>query len=330
MKPILTNIPVGVWSGWEEATRLVAPLEDTHGVSDPHQRPFSRIKAIKAAWKLFRERKSGVAFLVTANLTGFVLAGLLRVWPWGRLPLFFTATIWTHPRNSVERWVRRQMFSFIGPSIRRIFVHTRCEIRAFARTFGLPEEKFRFVPFCHRLSGYSYEVRDDGYVWSGGNGDRDYRTLLEAVENLEFPVVINSTRKKLFEGLSIPGHVRVEGVTPEKFRERMAACRVGVVPMEKGKLHPGGQQTFLALMALGKAVVVTDPEGARDYIDDGRDGFLVPPQDSRALYNVLRRLIAEPELRVAIGRRARNRALPLDEERRGRALLKALRGDLSD
>lgn len=47
-------------------------------------------------------------------------------------------------------------------------------------------------------------------------------------------------------------------------------------------------------MRLGKPVIVTDPEGARDYIQDGETGLTVPPGDPQALRQALERLLHDP------------------------------------
>ena len=330
MNPIIvTNAGFAAWPEWSARTRVVAASPGTRSASDPHRVPRSRFRALRAAWELFRHRREADCYLVLADLTGFLLSALLRTWPGRRPPVFFTATIWTWPRFPLERGLRRAMFRYIRPAIRRIFVHSRVEIENYHRVFGLPRELFRFVPFCHQLTGYDYEVRDDGYVWAGGNGDRDYRTFIEAVRPLRVPVLINATRQELFTGIDIPPHVTIRGTTPEGFRRNLAACRVAVVPMEGGKLHPGGQQTYLAAMAMGKPVIVTDPAGGRDYIDDGRDGILVEPGDVEGLRRSLEGLLEDPDLRVRMGRHARERAAGMTEEWRGTTLLAIIEEELS-
>jgi glycosyltransferase involved in cell wall biosynthesis len=68
--------------------------------------------------------------------------------------------------------------------------------------------------------------------------------------------------------------------------------------------------------AAGLPLVVTDSGGLGDTVEDGVNGLLVPPSDSRALASALRRLIAEPALRRAMGRASRTRAERLFDARR--------------
>ena len=61
-------------------------------------------------------------------------------------------------------------------------------------------------------------------------------------------------------------------------------------------------------MSRGKAVIGTSPGGHEDMIADGETGLLVPAGEEDALLRAMRRLIAEPETAVAMGRAARERS----------------------
>jgi glycosyltransferase involved in cell wall biosynthesis len=77
-----------------------------------------------------------------------------------------------------------------------------------------------------------------------------------------------------------------------------------VVPMEGGLLHSGGQQSFLNAMAVGKPVIVTDPDGASSYIEHGVTGLLVPPGDTKQLGEALQYLLEDENRRREMGERA--------------------------
>ena len=89
-------------------------------------------------------------------------------------------------------------------SVARFVVWASHEVEDYARAFGLPKEKLEYVPFHTTLHDYAYEVRDDGYLFAGGNFDRDYRTLIEAVRDLPLPVWIATTRPEQLAGVSLP------------------------------------------------------------------------------------------------------------------------------
>jgi glycosyltransferase involved in cell wall biosynthesis len=61
-------------------------------------------------------------------------------------------------------------------------------------------------------------------------------------------------------------------------------------------------------MASGLPVIITPLCGYEGIVEDGVEGFLVPPRDPQAIAERLRRLSADGELRVRMGRAARARA----------------------
>lgn len=61
--------------------------------------------------------------------------------------------------------------------------------------------------------------------------------------------------------------------------------------------------------ASGCALVTTDAPGCRDVVADGIDGLLVPVRDAMALATAIARLHEDPELRIRLGRAARERVM---------------------
>lgn len=72
-------------------------------------------------------------------------------------------------------------------------------------------------------------------------------------------------------------------------------------------------------MACGRPVIATAAGGAAEIVDDGTDALTVPPSDPQALADAIRRLAADPELRVRMGAAGRAKA----ERRSDRARLAA-------
>ena len=171
------------------------------------------------------------------------------------------------------------------------------------------------MPFHTTLHDYDYEVRDEGYIFAGGNSDRDYRTFVEAVRPLHAPTWIATTRPDLLSGVEVPDCVRVEGTTVDGFRRAMAAARMVVVPMQKGTLRSGGQQTLLNAMLMGKPTIAVGRRWAGDYIDDGVNGLIVDYEDPQAMREAIRRLLDDPEGARRMGEQARARAADFTTQR---------------
>ncbi len=80
-----------------------------------------------------------------------------------------------------------------------------------------------------------------------------------------------------------------------------------------------GQESFgivlLEAMAAGRPIVASKIPGYAEVVADGREGLLVPPKDPAALAVALTRLLADAELRRAMGARGRQKAADHDWSR---------------
>lgn len=63
---------------------------------------------------------------------------------------------------------------------------------------------------------------------------------------------------------------------------------------------------ILEAMSLGKAIVTMNVGGVAEWLVDGRNALLVPPENSRALAAALHRCLVEPDLLVSLGQNARH------------------------
>ena len=75
--------------------------------------------------------------------------------------------------------------------------------------------------------------------------------------------------------------------------------------------NEGFPRTHLEAMCFGLPIVGTDIAGVREQIEDGVNGFVVPPSDKRALAEALERLLSDPLLRRQMGKAGHERVLRL-------------------
>lgn len=141
-------------------------------------------------------------------------------------------------------------------------------------------------------------------VFSGGRSMRDYGTLLEALRRLEISANIAASRTAM-EGLAIPPNVNLAFDVPhQEFAQSMMQAAVVVVPLQP-VYFDAGQSVVLQAMCYGKPIVATDTAGLADYIDHGRTGLLVPPDDPEALAAAIKRLLDDATFAAALGKAGR-------------------------
>jgi glycosyltransferase involved in cell wall biosynthesis len=71
----------------------------------------------------------------------------------------------------------------------------------------------------------------------------------------------------------------------------------------------GVPTVLLEAAACGRPLVASDTPGCRQVVQDGVNGFLVPPNDPQALAEALERLVCDPELRGRMGAAGRELVL---------------------
>jgi len=272
------------------------------------------VPAIRLGLKLYLKHWSSDCIVLGAGRSNEMFAFLQTLLPFGRKPCIMLDCLWYEENTRIRRWYKRLMKKVADRSIDLYLVWASREIEAYSEAFQLPREKFRFQPYHTTLDQNRFQVRDEGYLFSGGNFARDYSTLLEAVDDLPVEVKVASTRRENFAGLRIPPNVDVRGYNHDAYIDVMAGCRLNVVTLSPGLLHSGGQQTFLNSMFMGKPTIVSDPAGAADYISNGENGLLVEPGDPAALREAIRWVLDNPEKARRMGEKARSTADQLSTE----------------
>ncbi len=213
-------------------------------------------------------------------------------------------------RDGFKRWRVRLA---ARPAVQRFAVWASHEVDDYHEAFGLAREKFVYVPFHGTLTDYEYDVRDDGYLFAGGNHDRDY-PLIEAVRPLAVqPGSPRHGRNNWAHRTPAAGASR--GTTVAGFRQAMAAARLVVVPMQPGLLHSGGQQTCLNAMLLGKPTIAVGRKWAIDFITDGDNGLVVDYADAEGLRRAVRWIVENPDAARRMGERGRVHAAQFTTQR---------------
>lgn len=136
----------------------------------------------------------------------------------------------------------------------------------------------------------------------GDDPGRDYATLLRALEGIDTPTLIRT-------GLTLDlDPVRHAAVTARRdwldggaFRALYASARFVVLPLRRDTLNASGISVLLEAAAMGKAVIVSDSDGIREFVHHEETGLVVPANDPDALRAAIRRLLDEPATAARLG-----------------------------
>lgn len=88
-------------------------------------------------------------------------------------------------------------------------------------------------------------------------------------------------------------------------RELLAGCHMVAFP---SYYREGVPKSLLEACAAGRPIITCDSVGCRDVVDEGVNGFLIPPKAGRELADRLKILIDNPALRQRMGDNSRRKA----------------------
>lgn len=244
------------------------------------------------------------------------------------LPVPRTGTLKQRLVLSIKRLLFRQA---------HLFVEYFKQTDGYQRHYRIAAGKFRYVPF--KINRYervlATPTRDDGYIFCGGNTRRDFATLFEAVRTLPYPVRVVTMGDAVIAGhgssldaSSVPANVEVirhDG--SDSFLDHIAASKFVVLPIRKQNISASGIGVYLASMALGKCVVISQGPAVNGVVPDGA-AEIVPPEDAVALRDAVVRVFNDQNRRERIARAGCAYARSLKgEERLCESILEVLIAD---
>jgi glycosyltransferase involved in cell wall biosynthesis len=138
---------------------------------------------------------------------------------------------------------------------------------------------------------------------------RDFATFGAAVDGIDARVEVIALPRNLV-GVTLPANALARHVGITQLRTLYAQASCVVVPQRRETYAfgaDGGITVLLEAMAMGRPIVASDRAILRDYVDDGVEALLVPPEDPAALRAAIQRLLDDPELARSLGSAARAR-----------------------
>jgi len=220
-----------------------------------------------------------------------------------KIVLFWDSHI--EPRSGIKRYLARRCF--LGCCLATLW--SSKQVQNYCRRFRLPEKLFVFIPYKATHSKVNFRnlpVLD--FAFAGGNGKRDYKTLLDAVRGTNVTLIISCTRESVLGSIEDLPNVIPLAASEPSYSKLMASCRFVIVPMTSTGLKGGGETSFCNGMWHGKPVIAMDDISAEDYIIEGETGYIVSPGDGTALRNRILELWDHPEKANEMGEKGRQRA----------------------
>lgn len=177
------------------------------------------------------------------------------------------------------------------------------------------KDKVFFVPLSADANFFQpvYEGRGDTVLSVGGNDGRDYRTFLDAAEQMpetHFEIVCHPRN---LAGIShIPSNVSVQyDLPPTEVRKKyQTACMIAIITHDDSSTlgaDCSGQTVLLDAMSSGLPIIASRKASLVDYVREGQEALIVDPYNPDQLVNAIKRLQRDDALRSSIAKSARIR-----------------------
>jgi glycosyltransferase involved in cell wall biosynthesis len=221
-------------------------------------------------------------------------------------------------RFAALRWIKHKINVTALRGAHAVLPMSEWARRSLLDDYGVAPANARVVPTGIDLEQWQPgDATGDGplrILFVGGDFERKGGAVLaEAFERLdpgsaELHVV---TRSPITERRGVHVHTGLHPNDPELI-ELFRSCDVFVLP-SKAEAYPN---VVVEACAAGLPCIVSDVGGMSEMIVEGESGFVLQPGDTAGLAELLRRLAGDPELRVGMGRAARERAVEMFDGRK--------------
>ena len=260
--------------------------------------------------KAFRRRHCYDYVIAWPQVIG-VFMGFIKLITFSNSPkLFLLNTTIVERKNPLMAILRQWFIAVSLKKVNHISFLSDKYLHLIQKHFNLAEAQLIHLkqPLTFdRTPDYS-GFKPDGYLYSVGLSYRDFPTLMAAAKKSEKKFVL-ATTDAFLKGLTIPENVTVYRNTFGKAAEELMQNAAAVIfPLERID-SPAGETTLVSAMCYGKPVITTRTITTEEYIEDGKNGYLVPGQDPDAIVAAINTIFSHPDQAEEIGRRARQSAL---------------------
>jgi glycosyltransferase involved in cell wall biosynthesis len=216
------------------------------------------------------------------------------------------------------RWLYRIKTALLKqaiPGIDYFFCTSTEEETIYSQLFGIPRSRIAFLPLIPPMPYFAEPDRlKTDYIFSYGNSDRDYDTLIRAVSHMNIHTVILSQKYK--PHIQLPDNVSIirDWISESALIQKIASCRIAVLPLNDYRIA-AGQISMLQVMALGRPLIITENMATKEYATPLQTALFFEAGNCNQLAEHIQYLWNHRQIAEEIGQQARKFALKLNNNR---------------
>lgn len=215
-------------------------------------------------------------------------------------------------RNDWRYRLRIVVFRMAIPGIDFFLCTSREEERIYRDMFGISPDRISFFPDAppSRFVRESHSEVKGQYIFSYGNSDRDFNTLIEAVRGINSQCLILSQTFRTSREL--PSNVKVlrDFVSEDDLIRLVNASSMVVLPLRSYRIS-AGQNTMLETLALGHPLLAARNMATCEYAEHGVSAFFFDAGDARDLSAKILFIIENQEMARSVAWNGKAKAAEL-------------------
>lgn len=230
------------------------------------------IKYFIYSFKIFLERKKYNSILCWQQFYAIIIGFYSKLFHVKKENPLYLMTFVYKPKKGL---IGKIYYEFVRISIDskyidKIICFSSAEPEYYSNLFKVSKDKFIYVPLGADLDSNMVTNYERHGIVSCGFSNRDYDFLIKVFKGFQYDLTIYADHDEQFaDNIFMTGEILDEHVSDVLNKSELL-----VIPLDDKSIS-AGQLTVLHAMQLGVPVVGTNSDGLKDFIENGKNGYLV-------------------------------------------------------
>jgi glycosyltransferase involved in cell wall biosynthesis len=246
---------------------------------------------LEVAFQAIRKSRQGDVILCWNFIIGAFLSALCRLF--GKNRVILSLNMISHPKQGVVASLRSKIYNYAFAYPTFLFtVNSAGTLHHYQAKYKFDSKRAFILPDPY-LSTYKEKPFDtsDGYVFCGGEAQRDWNTFCDAAKRLPHRSFVGVGRKKYMpKNITIPNNVTMYyDITESDFNRLLEQSAAVALPLLSEM--PAGLIVMYKAIFLSKPVIITRTSSIENYLKNEHSAILLPIGDTEGLAKAINKII---------------------------------------
>lgn len=207
-----------------------------------------------------------------------------------------------------EKTLRQKIFGFMIKRCAGIVTLSEDEKEKLEKRFPHLKGRIEFIPFGVDLDFFKPQgmPKKKQILAVGLDPDRDWKTLIEAVKDINIPVVLVTRISRVEKYLPLPANIEVRQFSARDLEKEYDKSTMIIVPLNTSSHNNDamGCSVLFEGMAMGKPIIITRTKAVESYVKDRENGILVEEDNINNMKEAIKFILNNKKEAERIGENA--------------------------